>query len=157
MATKRFKHGDIVRFTSPEEGEVDERMVVREDRGDRVLVAHLNSGEVPSISAQSTEDLTRTQSVATGLANMFSSRLCGYLTSEQISQVNIDNLKESGEPLICHSHDYIDANEVMAEAWKSLFGVDIDLQNDEMCRLWGDAWTAAKSAGFRPISEEEES
>ena len=157
MKIKALKHGDIVRFTFPEEGEANERMVVRENRGDRVLVAYLNSGDVPSTSVLHTEHLTRTQNVAIGLANIFSSLLHEYLTTEQITQVNIDNLKEDGEPLICHSHDYIDANEVMAEAWRSIFGFEIDLQNNEMCSLWGEAWSAAKAAEFHLISEQEES
>jgi hypothetical protein len=154
MTINKLKHGDIVRFAHPEKGEETSRMVVRENRDDRVLVAHMNTGMMTPTSVFSVDDLIRVQSVATGLANAFSNLLCTYLTPEQIAQANADNVAD-GDPRVCHSHDYIDANEVMAEAWVALFGFEIDLQNDDMRVLWGDAWDAAKAAGFHLIKEDE--
>lgn len=155
MTNKILNHGDIVRFANPEKGEESDRMVVRENRGDRVLVAHMNTGmRITPTSVFSVDDLVRVQSVATGLANAFSDLLYTYLTSEQIAQAHADNLAD-GDPRVCHSHDYIDANEVMAEAWVALFGCEIDLQNDEMRALWCNAWDAAKAAGFHLIKETE--
>lgn len=44
---------------------------------------------------------------------------------------------------ICHSHDFLDANVVMADAYKNHTGEEIDLQSDEDIAIWNMAWKLA--------------
>lgn len=48
----------------------------------------------------------------------------------------------------CATHDFCDANEIMADAFKDTFGCEIDLNEDLDLRIWNGAWTIAKSRGF---------
>jgi hypothetical protein len=54
----------------------------------------------------------------------------------------------SADAGICHSHDFIDANEMMIEAFREAFGREPELTSDEDMREWDQAWNEAKSAGF---------
>ena len=65
-----------------------------------------------------------------------------YLDDEQIAEVNRRNAAETN-PLICHSHDFCDANQAMIDAAGSPF-VNTDVQN----ALINEAWALAKSWGF---------
>lgn len=51
------------------------------------------------------------------------------------------------ETMVCHSHDYCDANEAMAEAYRRQ---DVYSDTDDECPpdLWGAAWAIAKARGF---------
>lgn len=41
---------------------------------------------------------------------------------------------------VCHTHDYIDANMTMAEAFTALAGHEVDTDSDADCGLWSAAW-----------------
>ena len=45
---------------------------------------------------------------------------------------------------VCASHDYVDANHYMDEAWHEVTGNLIDLHNEGQIRAWGDAWRKAR-------------
>lgn len=49
---------------------------------------------------------------------------------------------------VCHSHDYLDANMVMAGAWEEVMGREPNVDSDEDCELWNLAWDRAKDGGF---------
>ena len=49
---------------------------------------------------------------------------------------------------ICATHDYCDANVVMAEAFNNLCGRVIELERVEDMRLWSEAWGYAKANNF---------
>lgn len=52
----------------------------------------------------------------------------------------------------CATHDFCDANELMAEAMQTALGLSRwpDLENDEMLEIWNGAWELAKAANFDP-------
>lgn len=49
----------------------------------------------------------------------------------------------------CATHDFCDANEVMAEAFTKTTGRAIDLNSQRDTDLWNAAWDQAKAAEFR--------
>jgi hypothetical protein len=49
---------------------------------------------------------------------------------------------------VCHSHDFIDANVVMAEAFERVMGREADTQDGADLDLFNGAWDAAKASGF---------
>lgn len=53
----------------------------------------------------------------------------------------------------CATHDYIDANMAMAEAFKDLTGREFNLQSDTQTALWNKAWDIAKKNEFYLISK----
>ncbi len=55
-------------------------------------------------------------------------------------------------PHVCHSHDYCDANEYMAEAFRGVVGREIDLQSDEDSGLWAAAWARFKADGRKAVA-----
>lgn len=85
---------------------------------------------------------------ANEIAANFASQMAAHFTPAQLDSVSDDNAKESS-PHICHSHDLCDANELMAVAFRSVVGRDIDLQSDADTALWGAAFDAYRYHGSR--------
>jgi hypothetical protein len=83
------------------------------------------------------------------LAKRFSLILREYLSPEQMKEIIRRNKEETSEG-ICHSHDFIDANMVMAEAFEELGMPDPDPREDEVTDLWNTAWDIAKGSKFDP-------
>lgn len=81
------------------------------------------------------------------LANAFIKVVEYNLTAPQIEQVVKLN-KTFDYISCCATHDFCDANELMAEAFKTVVGTEIDLQNDVHLDLWNNAWNIAKQAEF---------
>ena len=48
----------------------------------------------------------------------------------------------------CASHDYLDANMVMDEAFTIIFGRDMDAASEDDAALWNAAWDLAVRHGF---------
>lgn len=86
------------------------------------------------------------------LANEFS-RIVKRDLSDKLFEINLRN-KEQSYILsnCCATHDFCDANELMAEAFKTVVGTEIDLQNDVHLDLWNNAWNIAKQAEFNTIN-----
>lgn len=80
------------------------------------------------------------------LAYAFAALLRSELEDE-IQQVIALNQDEANQA-ICHSHDFIDANEVMADAFRQTFGREVDLQSDADGAIWNEAWRLAKESEF---------
>ncbi len=78
------------------------------------------------------------------LAETFARLLREYILPSQFELMRLAN-KAEANPEVCHSHDFLDANEVMAEAFRLTLGREIDLQSDADVRLWAEAWSAAKA------------
>ncbi len=55
---------------------------------------------------------------------------------------------------ICHSHDFVDANMAMSEAFEELFGREPDTSGPDT-DIWNAAWDLAKSREFRIDREDE--
>lgn len=91
---------------------------------------------------------------APAAAKAFCKLLREELSAEQMKEVIQRNLDESSDA-ICHSHDFCDANVVMADACEAL-GIEILFPADEpaedllqtQCNLWNEAWSLAKRADF---------
>lgn len=87
----------------------------------------------------------------TELAAVFSEKVRGYLTPEQLELVRTKNANET-DTRICHSHDYFDANEAMIAALEH-FGLDLfsddEAEQESRMALANGAWDIAKAGGFR--------
>lgn len=81
------------------------------------------------------------------LATAFSAELVGALPFVELLEVNQRNRDEQNGN-ICHSHDFIDANECMSEAFFKVMGRLIDFDGDEDFALINQAWTVAKASDF---------
>lgn len=84
------------------------------------------------------------------LADEFSRRLRDALTVDELAEVVAANARERS-PLICHSHDYCDANQVMLDAEEAIglesFPED-ERERAEERSLVDEAWCIAKARGF---------
>lgn len=81
------------------------------------------------------------------IASEFSRLLLAEIGAEKLAAVIAAN-KVQTDKEICHSHDYTDANVIMAEAWDNVMHSEIDLQSDSQTGLWNDAWREAKDEEF---------
>lgn len=89
------------------------------------------------------------------LAHAFATALRATLSPTEMADVLQRNA--SGEyDGACASHDFCDANLVMADAFRDVMGRDILRDDgpptDADCTLWNAAWTKAHLEGF-PIAE----
>ena len=83
------------------------------------------------------------------LASRFSTELRSTLSAEQMQTVVNRNLQALAAGYDdCHSHDFCDANEVMASAFQAVAGREMDLKIDSDCAAWGKAWRLAKKSAF---------
>lgn len=81
------------------------------------------------------------------LSAKFSSLISENYTTEQLAEVcRLNNTPDYKN--VCATHNYYDANEFMGEAFKAVFGRDIDLQNPAECNIWSEAWNESKAANF---------
>ena len=81
------------------------------------------------------------------LARHFSAGLLQAIGAEKMHEVNELNANEKHAD-VCHSHDFIDANEVMDDAFREVLGREIRQQVDADCQLWNEAWSLAVTEGF---------
>lgn len=81
------------------------------------------------------------------IARAFSDLLKEEIGIHKTMQAALINHK-AGYSLTCASHDYCDANMVMAYAKEMVTGIATDLDSDENLYLWGMAWTVAKADLF---------
>lgn len=87
------------------------------------------------------------------VARWFSRFLREYLTEEQMEQVILRNRQEVDKHLICHSHDFLDANEVFAEAFFRVFYREPNATSpliEGRGGFWDRSWSLAKKAEFDP-------
>lgn len=88
-----------------------------------------------------------TPELATAVSKEFSKLLSQYLSVNQLEQIRILNRDEKDDN-ICHTHDFLDANEVMAEAFEAVTGHEMNIQDDSNLELWNIAWKEAKFYDF---------
>ena len=77
------------------------------------------------------------------LASTFATTLRDWMTEDEFSAVRERNA-ESSDPMVCHSHDFVDANEAMAAAFLSVLGVNADSRESDDVETWNAAWALAK-------------
>ena len=68
-------------------------------------------------------------------------------TGVSIAEVVKRNHQE-GETGVCHSHDFLDANGVMAAAFQTITGREPEADSDEDNALWNAAWNLARRSDF---------
>lgn len=81
------------------------------------------------------------------LSDAFSKLIVDNLTREQLEEVNVKNDTEAYKNC-CATQDYFDANEFMAEAFQSVTGHEINVQDETNIDLWNAAWKQSKDLGF---------
>lgn len=81
------------------------------------------------------------------LARQFLWVVRNALPDESLAEIDRLNAAETN-PNVCHSHDFVDANVCMADAWRGVFGSDIDLHDEASTAIWNAAWDVAKKLGF---------
>lgn len=89
------------------------------------------------------------------VALAFAQHLHATLADSEMLDVLVSNRHEPSS-IVCHSHDFCDANMVMDAAMRSL-GVDPlpegqDGMPEAVQALWNEAWEIAKDNEFDPIS-----
>jgi len=67
------------------------------------------------------------------------------LTPEQLVEVNRKNALEEE---FCASHEFIDSNQSLIDAWGALTLADMEAGSDTFAELHDKAWNLAKKAGF---------
>lgn len=80
------------------------------------------------------------------LAAQFAALMMNALGREKIAEVNRRNA--NAEVGVCHSHDFIDANEVMEQAFHDFTGRWTRAESEEDAALCDAAWIAAKKSMF---------
>lgn len=95
-------------------------------------------------------DLTQLQPVVTAhaLADEFVRLLHIELTAQEFAAVQMRNARQR-DIHICHSHDYLDANEVMAQAFENLHGREVGVQDENDSSLWRAAWCVARQGALK--------
>ena len=81
------------------------------------------------------------------LAVKFCDVLKEWLTEEEL-QIVVDRNAIRECDVVCHSHDFCDANMAMDEAWNRMFKDGCDLSSDADVELWNSAWNLAKKHNF---------
>lgn len=82
------------------------------------------------------------------LAREFGSIVQGALNVTQFREMVDRNKAEPDNSPICHSHDFIDSNVLMADAFESILGRECDPDSESDAELWSDAWSIAVAADF---------
>ena len=90
---------------------------------------------------------TKTLPTQKKLAASFIRKMRSSLSVANLKKVDASNAKQTN-PNVCHSHDFIDANEVMLEAWEALTTTNCSPQNKAHVAKWNAAWDMAKKQGF---------
>lgn len=85
------------------------------------------------------------------IGDLFAQKLEDGLTLNEFEEVCKRNAAETDKN-ICHSHDFCDANEPMAEAFFQVMGHDIGTSTDHT--TWNNAWNyaAVKYLGRAPYA-----
>jgi hypothetical protein len=77
------------------------------------------------------------------LALEFVARLREALTPAQWREMRLRNRDET-HPSVCHSHDFLDANDILNAALTHLNGdIEPDIEDEETQKLWNAAWEIA--------------
>jgi hypothetical protein len=87
----------------------------------------------------------------TEVAKKFATLLFADLGKEAIEQINRENEKYRAQGIhdACASHDFVDANDYMVEAYKYFYGeASLDAYNEDVFSFLNDAWKISKENNF---------
>jgi len=88
-------------------------------------------------------DIDGTMTSERRIAIMLRKVLREWMTPAEFAEMRRRN-KADHNPLVCHSHDFCDANEAMLEAFRIAVGREADVDNEADCALWNAAWNLAR-------------
>ena len=77
------------------------------------------------------------------LAHNFANLIRRLTTQEEFDTIRKRN--KTIPPGCCATHDFMDANMVMADAFSALAGREMDLESDADTAMWNAAWEIAKA------------
>jgi hypothetical protein len=82
-------------------------------------------------------------------AKRFARVLADWLTPAEQADV-VERNRRQTDPLVCHSHDFCDANMAMLDALESIGVVaeEFSALPDEILILWSAAWEVARRSDF---------
>lgn len=83
---------------------------------------------------------------ANKVSRTFSMLIKGSMTADELKEVIRRNDADT-DPACCHSHDFVDANMLMDEAFKAN-NINLDINSDDHICIWSDAWLIAKENDF---------
>lgn len=84
---------------------------------------------------------------AIALANAFSAEVRASFTAEEMAEIRARNRKPEYAGA-CATHDFADANMIMAAAWQKVFKAECDPSDDGHAALWNRAWDIARENEF---------
>ncbi len=94
---------------------------------------------------------TLSMATVTPLARAFAVGLRRDLLPAVLAEIDAANA--AGDEA-CASHEWVDANETMADAFAAVMGRACNLDRDADCALWNAAWTHARTIGFAVLARE---
>lgn len=83
-----------------------------------------------------------------GLAKLFGEKVQWALSVTEFREAIDRNKAEGPQSIVCHTHDFCDANMLMLEAWEEFFGGEPDVSSEEDAAIINEAWAIAKAADF---------
>lgn len=97
---------------------------------------------------------TETRLMVITIARYFAELLAAQMPTDEWDEMRRDNAKQL-DAVFCHSHNYLDANMVMAEAYEMVTGEEFDASTEDQRRYANEAWDFAfvhwLSAPARPL------
>lgn len=83
------------------------------------------------------------------LAKAFCDALCDEMGADDLASIIHRNAIEQ-DPNVCHTHDYVDANQVMLNAITATgdYANNVDINSDRIVALTSAAWNLAKAVKF---------
>jgi hypothetical protein len=94
----------------------------------------------------------RRREAVPALAAAFARGLRNQLDAETLAAIDRENVRRADSS--CASHDHVDANDLMADAFAAVFGHAPQPDSDTDMALINAAWSAAKAAGYAPARAE---
>ncbi len=138
---------------------VNYKMVLNEINNHITQGQYQNGGDVNSDIANPTSEI-----LVKPLAIEFAKEINAYLTPDQVAEVNRLNATPEYSNGACATHNYIDANEAMADAWQKVMDREFNFVSEDVMlsgsrstqppdimedvELWNNAWELAKQNGF---------
>lgn len=83
-----------------------------------------------------------------GLAKLFAEKVQEALSRNDLREAIDRNKSEGPQSIVCHTHDFCEANMLMLEAWEEFFGGEPDSASEEDAAIINEAWAIAKAADF---------
>ena len=80
-------------------------------------------------------------------ARKFADFLLRDLGPDTLREVVRRNAEET-DPLVCHTHDFCDANVDMGNAIEQVLGRELDYRDAAVFDLWSAAWALARAHNF---------